>query len=54
MVGFARCRRVVDRVEQILDDEAYHDHSKMGQRCQNRRCMGVASGLWILVPKRWA
>jgi len=29
MVGFARCRRVVDRVEQILDDEAYHDHSKM-------------------------
>jgi hypothetical protein len=28
MVGFARCRRVVDRVEQILDDEAYHDDLK--------------------------
>ena len=26
---FARCRRVVNRVEQILDDEAYHYHSKM-------------------------
>lgn len=26
---FARCRRVVDRVEQILNDEAYHYHSKM-------------------------
>jgi len=26
---FARCRRVVDTVEQLLDDEAYHYHSKM-------------------------
>jgi hypothetical protein len=26
---FARCHRVVDRVEQLLDDEAYHYHSKM-------------------------
>jgi ectoine hydroxylase-related dioxygenase (phytanoyl-CoA dioxygenase family) len=26
---FARCRRVVDSVEQILDGEAYHYHSKM-------------------------
>jgi len=26
---FARCKRVVERVEQILDDEAYHYHSKM-------------------------
>ena len=26
---FARCRRVVDRVEQLLEDEAYHYHSKM-------------------------
>lgn len=26
---FARCRRMVDRVEQLLDDEAYHYHSKM-------------------------
>lgn len=26
---FARCRRVVNAVEQLLDDEAYHYHSKM-------------------------
>lgn len=26
---FARCRRVVDKVEQLLGDEAYHYHSKM-------------------------
>lgn len=26
---FARCRRVVDACEQILDDEVYHYHSKM-------------------------
>jgi hypothetical protein len=26
---FARCRRVVDSVEQLLEDEAYHYHSKM-------------------------
>ena len=26
---FARCRRVVDAVEQLLHDEAYHYHSKM-------------------------
>ena len=26
---FARCRRVVDSCEQILDDEVYHYHSKM-------------------------
>ena len=26
---FARCHRVVDRVEQLLKDEAYHYHSKM-------------------------
>ena len=26
---FARCRRVVERVEEILKDEAYHCHSKM-------------------------
>lgn len=26
---FARCERVVNRVEQLLDDEAYHYHSKM-------------------------
>jgi hypothetical protein len=26
---FARCRRVVDSVEQLLGDEAYHYHSKM-------------------------
>lgn len=25
----ARCRRIVDTVEQLLDDEAYHYHSKM-------------------------
>ena len=26
---FARSKRLVDRVEQLLDDEAYHYHSKM-------------------------
>lgn len=26
---FARCDRMVNRVEQLLDDEAYHYHSKM-------------------------
>jgi len=26
---YARCQRIVDRAEQILDDEAYHYHSKM-------------------------
>ena len=26
---FARCRKLVDRVEGLLDDEAYHYHSKM-------------------------
>lgn len=26
---FARCKRVVDRVEDLLNDEAYHYHSKM-------------------------
>lgn len=26
---FARCHRIVDRVDQLLDDEAYHYHSKM-------------------------
>lgn len=26
---FARCHKMVDRVEQLLDDEAYHYHSKM-------------------------
>ena len=26
---FARCRRVVDAAEQLLDDEVYHYHSKM-------------------------
>jgi hypothetical protein len=26
---FARCRRIVDAVEQLLDDEVYHYHSKM-------------------------
>ncbi|MBT5925556.1 MAG: phytanoyl-CoA dioxygenase family protein [Verrucomicrobia bacterium] len=26
---FARCRRVVDTVEKLLDDEVYHYHSKM-------------------------
>ena len=26
---FARCRRMVDACEQILDDEVYHYHSKM-------------------------
>ncbi len=26
---FARCRRVVDAVEQLLEDEVYHYHSKM-------------------------
>lgn len=26
---FARCKRVVDSVEQLLDDEVYHYHSKM-------------------------
>jgi ectoine hydroxylase len=26
---FARCRRVVDACEQVLDDEVYHYHSKM-------------------------
>lgn len=26
---FARCERVVNRVEEVLDDEAYHYHSKM-------------------------
>jgi ectoine hydroxylase len=26
---FARCHRVVDSVEQLLEDEAYHYHSKM-------------------------
>lgn len=26
---FARCRRVVEAVEQLLDDEVYHYHSKM-------------------------
>ena len=25
----ARCERIVNRVEQLLDDEAYHYHSKM-------------------------
>ena len=26
---FARCRRIVDSVEQLLEDEVYHYHSKM-------------------------
>jgi hypothetical protein len=26
---YARCHRIVDRVEQLLQDEAYHYHSKM-------------------------
>lgn len=26
---FARCKRIVDNVEQLLDDEVYHYHSKM-------------------------
>jgi len=26
---FARCRRIVDSMEQLLDDEVYHYHSKM-------------------------
>jgi hypothetical protein len=26
---FARCRRVVDAAEQLLEDEVYHYHSKM-------------------------
>src|SRR4051812_28982770 len=26
---FARCERVVDSVEQLLEDEIYHYHSKM-------------------------
>ena len=26
---FARCRRIVDGMEQLLDDEVYHYHSKM-------------------------
>ncbi|RFC50316.1 MAG: Ectoine hydroxylase-related dioxygenase [Verrucomicrobia bacterium] len=26
---FARCRRIVDAVEQLLEDEVYHYHSKM-------------------------
>ncbi|MGH7213900.1 MAG: phytanoyl-CoA dioxygenase family protein [Tepidisphaeraceae bacterium] len=27
--GFVRCRRVVDAMEQLLDDEVYHFHHKM-------------------------
>ena len=42
---FARSKRLVDRVEQLQNG---------AQRCQSRRRMGVASGLWILVPKRCA
>ena len=26
---FARCERIVNRAEQVLDDEVYHYHSKM-------------------------
>src|SRR5262249_8093147 len=26
---YARCRRIVDAVEQLLEDEVYHYHSKM-------------------------
>ena len=34
---FARCRKLVDRVEQILGDEAYHYHSKMVLKDANGR-----------------
>lgn len=37
---FARGRRIVDTVEQVLDDEAYHYHSKMVMK------QAVTGGAW--------
>ncbi len=37
---FARSRRIVDTVEQVLDDEAYHYHSKMIMK------QAVTGGAW--------
>ncbi|MCA9231540.1 MAG: phytanoyl-CoA dioxygenase family protein [Planctomycetales bacterium] len=37
---FARCRRMVDTVEQVLEDEAYHYHSKMIMK------QAVTGGAW--------
>ena len=49
---FVRSKRLVNRVEQLLEDEAYHYHSKNGaQGHKSWRSLGLASGLWILVSK---
>lgn len=39
----ARCRRVVDSVEQLLGGEVYHYHSKMILKDSRALCRGSAS-----------
>ncbi len=53
--AFARCNRMVSVAEQLLRDEPYHYHSKMIMKdAAGRRCLGLASRLWILVSQRSA
>jgi hypothetical protein len=49
---YARCHRIVDRVEQLLQDEAYHYHSKMVLKdAKVGGAWALAPGLRLLVPK---
>jgi len=49
----ARMPRIVDSMQELLGDEVYHYHSKMEhQEPFNRRRVGVASGLRLLVSER--
>ena len=43
---YARCHRIVDRVEQLLQDEAYHYILKWFLKTK-LEVPGLASGLWI-------
>ena len=47
----SRSYKVVDRVEQLIGTEGLSlSFNNDAQRAQSRRCLGVASGLWLLVP----
>ena len=49
---FARCESIVNSAELILEGEVYHYHSKMiTERCEDRRRLGLASGLRLLVSE---
>ncbi len=49
----ARSERIVESVTRLVGDEVYHYHSKlMLKEPESRRRLGLASGLWLLVPKR--